>query len=226
MSQGGYLTLTGYVTAEPKLWHTARAQVPVATIRVGSTPRRLDRETGEWQDGETSYYTVRCWRRLAENVHGSLRKGDMIIVRGRISTRTWVDDQQRTRTEVQVEADSVGHDLSFGWSRFIRGMRVPPGSRRGVDEGEAARQDVTPGTPLPGDGQLPGDDGPYEDGPYEDGSYEDELDLPQDEEYGGREAGLVPGGPDGLPGKSAGDERVPAGLAEDLGQPSETGAPS
>jgi single-strand DNA-binding protein len=149
MSQVGYVTLTGYVTAEPKMWQTARTQTLVASVRVGSTPRRLNRGTGEWQDGETSYYTVKCWRRLAENVHGSLRKGDMIIVRGKISTRTWVDDQQRTRTEMQVEADSVGHDLSFGWSRFNRGVQVPPpGGQRGIDEGEAARhamsQDADP----------------------------------------------------------------------------------
>ena len=143
MSQVGYVTLTGYVTAEPKMWQTARTQTSVASVRVGSTPRRLNRGTGEWQDGETSYYTVKCWRRLAENVHGSLRKGDMIIVRGKISTRTWVDDQQRTRTELQVEADSVGHDLSFGWSRFNRGVQVPLGSRRGIDEGEAARHGMS-----------------------------------------------------------------------------------
>jgi len=144
MSQGGYVTLTGYVTAEPKMWETAKSKTSVATVRVGSTPRRVNRETGEWQDGETSYYTVKCWRRLAENVHGSLRKGDMIIVRGKISTRTWVDDQQRTRTEMQVEADSVGHDLCFGWSRFNRGVQVPSGSRQGIDEGEAARHDMAP----------------------------------------------------------------------------------
>ena len=143
MSQVGYVTLTGYVTAEPKMWQTTRTQTSVASVRVGSTPRRLNRGTGEWQDGETSYYTVKCWRRLAENVHGSLRKGDMIIVRGKISTRTWVDDQQRTRTEMQVEADSMGHDLSFGWSRLNRGVWVPPGSRRGIDEGEAARHGMS-----------------------------------------------------------------------------------
>ncbi len=158
MSQVGYVTLTGYVTAEPKMWLTERTQTPVASVRVGSTPRRVDRATGEWQDGETSYYTVKCWRRLAENVHGSLRKGDMIIVRGKISTRTWVDDQQRTRTEMQVEADSVGHDLSFGWSRFNRGVHIPPGKRQGIDDGEAARHDMAPdGGPGAGSGVAPVD---------------------------------------------------------------------
>jgi single-strand DNA-binding protein len=197
MSQIGYITLTGYVTAEPKMWHTARTQTPVASVRVGSTPRRLNRGTGEWQDGETSYYTIKCWRRLAENVHGSLRKGDMIIVRGKISTRTWVDDQQRTRTEMQVEADSVGHDLSFGWSHFNRGMQVPPGSRRGIDEGEAARHGMSQDADPAQDADLA--DGP----PFSD-ELDEEMspDLPRggaDGNEGGNEdpeARLASGDPD------------------------------
>lgn len=216
MSQVGYLTLTGYVTAEPKLWHTARTKTPVASVRVGSTPRRLDRTTGEWQDGETSYYTVKCWRRLAENVHGSLRKGDMIIVRGKVTTRTWVDDQQRTRTEMQVEADSVGHDLSFGWSRFNRGVQVPPGSRQAVDQGEAARQGMVPEAGQPGGAEFPDEEDEYED---------TASDLPRDDPYDGQGAGLVPSDLDAPRGDSAGDERAFADLTSDLGQPAEAMAP-
>jgi single-strand DNA-binding protein len=185
MSQDNQITVRGYVTAEPRLWQTAKAHSSVASVRVGSTPRRLNRETGEWGDGETSYYTVKCWRRLAENVHGSLRKGDMIIVRGKVYTRTWLDDQQHTRTEVEIEADSVGHDLSFGWSRFNRGVHVPPGVKRGVDEGEAIRQGMAPDADLP-DGAAEFDD--YEDIPHN-GHRDDGYDDPG--------AGLAPDGPDG-----------------------------
>ena len=184
MSQDNQITVRGYVTAEPRLWQTAKAHSSVASVRVGSTPRRLNRETGEWEDGETSYYTVKCWRRLAENVHGSLRKGDMIIVRGKIYTRTWLDDQQHPRTEVQIEADSIGHDLSFGWSRFNRGVHVPPGVKRGVDEGEAIRHDMAPDADLPdGAAEFEG----YEDMPH---------DGPRDDGYDDPGAGLAPDGPD------------------------------
>ena len=205
MSQVGYVTLTGYVTAEPKMWQTTRTQTSVASVRVGSTPRRLNRGTGEWQDGETSYYTVKCWRRLAENVHGSLRKGDMIIVRGKISTRTWVDDQQRTRTEMQVEADSVGHDLSFGWSRFNRGVQVPPpGSRRGIDEGEAARHAMSHDADPAQDADLTQDAELADAVPFSD-EFDEEMpsDLPRDDGNDdgndgdeGLAARLTPGDPD------------------------------
>ena len=219
MSQVGYVTLTGYVTAEPKMWQTTRTQTSVASVRVGSTPRRLNRGTGEWQDGETSYYTVKCWRRLAENVHGSLRKGDMIIVRGKISTRTWVDDQQRTRTEMQVEADSVGHDLSFGWSRFNRGVQVPPGSRRGIDEGEAARHAMSHDADPAQDADLTQDAELADAVPFSD-EFDEEMpsDLPRDD---GNDDGND--GDEGLAARlTPGDPDVPLAPA---GQPAEAATP-
>lgn len=156
MSQDDLITVRGYVTAEPRYWQRTSTHAPAARIRVGSTARKLNRETGEWEDGETSYYTVKCWRKLAENVHGSLRKGDMIIVRGKVTTRSWLDDQQRVRTEMQIEADSVGHDLAFGWSHFNRGAHTPPGAQHDLERGETARQDYD----MPPDPDLPDDEVP------------------------------------------------------------------
>jgi single-strand DNA-binding protein len=142
MSQENMIILRGFVTAEPKFWQKSPTQAPLAEIRLGHTPRRLNRTTGEWEDGETSYYSVKCWRRLAVNVKGSLRKGDMILVKGRVVMRTWVDDQQRNRVQMQVEADSVGHDLAFGWSHFNRGDQSPWNATRTQAEGEAVPPDV------------------------------------------------------------------------------------
>ena len=142
MSQENMIILRGFVTAEPKFWQKSPTQTPLAEIRLGHTPRRLNQATGEWEDGQTSYYTVKCWRRLAVNVKGSLRKGDMILVRGKVVMRTWVDDQQRNRVQMQVEADSVGHDLAFGWSHFNRGDQSPWNATRGQADTEAHRPDV------------------------------------------------------------------------------------
>ena len=67
----------------------------------------------------------------------------MVLIRGKIVMRTWLDDQQRSRTQVQVEADSVGHDLSFGWSHFNRGVQTPPNAAQRLADGEMSRQDVS-----------------------------------------------------------------------------------
>ncbi len=144
MSQENQITLRGYVTAEPRLRYTRTTGTPVADVRVGCTPRRLNRETGEWEELSSSYYTVKTWRRLAVNASSSLHKGDMVVVRGRFYQRQWVDDEQRTRTEIEIEADSLGHDLSYGWSRFLRGSSPQPGDQAALNAGEAARQDLGP----------------------------------------------------------------------------------
>jgi single-strand DNA-binding protein len=187
MSQGNYIVMTGYVTSEPKLGHTNVSGTPVTKIRVGSTPRWLDRSTGEWRDGETSYYNVKCWRKLAENVAGCLRKGDMILVRGKFHTHTWVDEKQHTRIDLEIEADSVGHDMAFGWSHFNRGVYVPPGAARGIANGEALRQDMA-SAGLPEDEEFP--EGPDEAGSYGSIPVEDTADSTEPAQ-GGILAGLT-----------------------------------
>jgi single-strand DNA-binding protein len=124
----------------------------------------------------------------------------MVIVRGKVSTRSWLDDQQRVRMEVEIEADSVGHDLAFGWSRFNRGVHTPPSVREGLANGEAIRQGMAPDPDLPDDS-----DAQF----AEDQFAEDEL---------ARDGGA--GDP-----LSAHDNEAFAALASDLDQPAEAAAP-
>src|ERR1700744_767731 len=156
MSQDNQITLRGYLTAEPKLYQKTATAVPVTEIRIGSTPRRLNRETGEWQSLPTSYYRVKCWRRLAVNAVSSPHKGGMGVGRGWFYVNEWVDSQQRPRATIEIEADSLGHDLAYGWSHFLRGSR-PSGSRAGVDTGETARQDTESPDPDDSDDEFPPD---------------------------------------------------------------------
>ena len=123
MSQENQITLRGYLTAEPKFYQKTPLATPVTEIRVGCTPRRLNRETGEWHELPTSYYRVRCWRRLAINTASSLHKGDRVFIRGHFYTSTWVDNQERPRSTLEIEADTIGHDLAYGWSHYMRGTR-------------------------------------------------------------------------------------------------------
>jgi single-strand DNA-binding protein len=89
-------------------------------MRVAWTPRRRDRITGEWVDGQTSYVTVNCWRRLATNVAVCVRKGDPVAIQGRVCVRPFQDKEGRSRIAVEIEASSVAHDLNHGISQFNR----------------------------------------------------------------------------------------------------------
>ena len=163
MSQDNHITLRGYLTAEPTLHQKTAAATPVTEIRVGCTPRRLNRETGEWYDAPTSYYRVKCWRRLAINAASSLHKGDIVVIHGRFYMSTWVDSQQRPRSSLEIEADSLGHDLTYGWSHFLRGTRSQSERAAGVNAGEVARQDIGASGPDDGDDdEYPADSDPGE----------------------------------------------------------------
>src|SRR5690349_5684162 len=110
MSQGGYVTLVGFVAQDP-IQRPTKDGVLVTDLRVGATPRVQDRVTNQWRDGETSYYDVSCWRRLGDHVRASLHKGDPVMIKGKFRSRTFTDKAGVSRTAIDIVADTVGHDL-------------------------------------------------------------------------------------------------------------------
>ena len=114
------IVVIGNVLTAPEWRRTAATGALVATFRVASTARKLDRESGRWIDGDSLRLRVTCWRRLAENVCASVAVGDPVMVTGRIFTRDWTDGEGNARMSYEMEAVAVGHDLSRGKARFFR----------------------------------------------------------------------------------------------------------
>jgi single-strand DNA-binding protein len=139
MSQGGYATVVGFVAQDP-IQRETKDGTRVTDLRVGTTRRVQDRATNQWRDADTSYFTVSCWRRLGDHVRASLRKGDPVVVKGRLRSRTYDDKNGQTRTVVDIVADTVGHDLNRGVANYMR-QRPQPVS---IDGDPAA--DGAPGT--------------------------------------------------------------------------------
>ena len=157
MINGATVTLAGYVATEPH-YKTINDETPHVTMRVAWTSRVRDRETGEWRDGKTSFANVNCWRKLANNVVSSLRKGQAIVVMGRLQVRDFDDREGRRRIAVDIEADAIGHDLSRGVAHFQRTFRgageaAADGQPDGLAMGEAIRAGLT-------DEDVPGQDAP------------------------------------------------------------------
>ena len=94
----------------------------VASFRVASTPRRRNRSTGEWHDGPTQWYTVNAWRALGEHCASSLKRSDPVIVHGRLTQSTWVNQHGVEMTSLDVDASFVGHDLSRGTTAFTKAV--------------------------------------------------------------------------------------------------------
>jgi single-strand DNA-binding protein len=112
------VTVAGNVAAEPRIRVTA-AGVRVASFRLASTERRYNKELQAWRDGDTVYYTVTCWRARAENAFESVEKGQPVVVHGRLRVSSYEKEGQ-TRTAVEIEARSLGHDITWGRSTFVK----------------------------------------------------------------------------------------------------------
>ncbi len=95
--------LVGRLTHDPQLRSTPSGQsvcsFGLATNRVWS-----DRTTGE-KKRQTEYHNIVLWRRLAEIASQYLTKGSLVLIEGRLQTRTWEDQSgsKRQRTEIIAE---------------------------------------------------------------------------------------------------------------------------
>lgn len=114
------VTLHGWVGGD--VTYRNPQDVSVANFRVASTPRL--RKGGEWVDGDTTWYSVTAWRHLAENVRDSVRKGDAVVVHGRLRTDVWEREDGQLTSSLRIEAMLVGHDLTRGTSSFLRTQRT------------------------------------------------------------------------------------------------------
>ena len=105
------ITLTGIVGSDPR-HHVTNQGLAITSFRFASRHRYFDRAKGAWEDGETNWYTVSAFRQLAVNTSLSVRKGERLVVRGRLRQREW-NNGTKSGTSVEIEADSIGHDLSW-----------------------------------------------------------------------------------------------------------------
>lgn len=116
------ITVTGLVATTPRHLVT-QDNLPITSFRLASANRRFDRVQNRWIEGETNWYTVTGFRQLAVNAAASINKGDRVVVSGKIKVRDW-DNGERSGTSVEIEADSVGHDLTWGTNSFTRTVLI------------------------------------------------------------------------------------------------------
>jgi len=115
-------TITGLVATTPRHLVTQDG-LPITSFRLAAAHRRFDRTSNRWVDGETNWYTITAFRQLAINLAGSISKGERIIATGKLRVRDW-DNGERAGTSVELEAESVGHDLTWGTAVFTRTVLV------------------------------------------------------------------------------------------------------
>ena len=116
------ITVIGNLTDDPELRFTPSGAA-VAKFRVASTPRFMDRQSGEWKDGEALFLACTVWRQAAENVAESLQRGARVIVSGRLRQRSYETREGEKRTVIELEVDEVGPSLRYATAKVQKMQR-------------------------------------------------------------------------------------------------------
>jgi single-strand DNA-binding protein len=135
------ITIVGTVGSPPRHIVTS-AGLPITTFRLASNQRRFDRAESKFVDGETNWYSVSAFRQLAVNTAVSLQKGERVIVTGRLKVQNW-ENGGRSGLNVEIEAESIGHDLCWGTTRYAK-----------TAGGRGAAQEFPPAVEEPADPDL------------------------------------------------------------------------
>lgn len=124
------ITFIGNLASDPELRYT-KTGTPVATLRVASTPRRYDKEAGEYVDGETAFLSCNVWQKQAEQASASLSKGNRVIVEGTLHQRSWEDKDGNRRYAQEIEVHEIGASLLFNEVE----IRTPHGGQQRASQG-------------------------------------------------------------------------------------------
>lgn len=113
------VTIEGRLTGDPELRYT-NSNIPVASLTIAAGERRLNKQTNEWEDGDTTFLRCSVWRELAENVSASLSKGSAVIATGRLRERKYETREGEKRTAYELDVDTIAPTLDWGTTSFAK----------------------------------------------------------------------------------------------------------
>lgn len=145
------ITVIGNLVDDPEIRYTPSG-VAVANFRIASTPRTYNRQSGQWEDGETLFLSCSAWRQMAENVAESLRRGMRVIVRGALRQRAYTTKQGEKRTVFELDVDDIGPSLRTATVQVAKAHR----EGQGQQPWQASQQPGVPQTPVQHYGQQGG----------------------------------------------------------------------
>ncbi|MEU8133777.1 single-stranded DNA-binding protein [Streptodolium elevatio] len=148
-----HITVIGNLTRDPEGRVTASG-VFVTRVSIAVTPRRFDKQSGQWVDGETTFWDATAWRQLGEHVVESLFKGDRVIATGTVTTHRWQDTEtNEPRSRVVLDLDDIGPSLTWATAKVDKANR---------SRGNASTNGVTaPGDPWATNGPTANNEVPF-----------------------------------------------------------------
>jgi len=105
--------IVGNAVDAPEMRTTQSGQ-QVANLRVATN--RMWKDAQGQRQKSSEFHGVVLWGRLAEIASQYLQKGSLVLIEGRLQTRSWEDSsgQKKYRTEIVAEAMQLGPRLTSG----------------------------------------------------------------------------------------------------------------
>jgi single-strand DNA-binding protein len=154
------ITVIGNLTDDPELRFTPSGAA-VAKFRVASTPRVMDRQSGEWKDGDPLFLSCSVWRQMAENVAESLQRGARVVVSGRLRQRSYETREGEKRTVYELEVDEMGPSLRYATAKVQKMSRSGAPSSGGGGGGGGFNDPWASTAPAGGAASNQPDDPPF-----------------------------------------------------------------
>lgn len=125
MSNEPTITVVGNITADPEIRIMPNGET-VGNFTIANTPRRFDKDSNDWVNGDTMFLRTTVWGSVAENCAETLTKGMRVVATGTLRCENWVDNDGNNRVNWEMTADAVGPDMRFAYAQVTR--NEPKGS--------------------------------------------------------------------------------------------------
>lgn len=150
--------IIGNLGVDPEIKYTSNGNIPVASLRIATSERWQDKNTGEWQE-KTEWHRVTAWRHLAERAERYLNKGKQVYVEGKLETRKWQDRDGNDRYTTEI----IARDLMILGRREESegGQGGYSGGSGGGDDRQGGGEGFNPPPMSGGGGGMDDDDLPF-----------------------------------------------------------------
>ncbi len=102
------VVLIGRVTQDPEVKTIPSGQM-VCSFGLATNRVWTNQETKQKEE-KTEFHNIVLWRRLAEIASQYISKGSLILIEGRIQTRSWQDSSGNKRYKTEI----VGENIQLG----------------------------------------------------------------------------------------------------------------
>jgi single-strand DNA-binding protein len=142
--------IIGNITNDLNL-RTTGTGTSVLSFGVATNRRYKSQNSDEWQE-ETNFHNVVVWGRQAENLAQRARKGTRLYISGRLTTRSWDDQEGKKNYKTEIVAETI--------SLISRYEQGPAGSSE-YDKSTPSKSKSTPSSASNAEEIIDPDDLPF-----------------------------------------------------------------